>query len=75
VKTTGSAWKALLASVEAAFTSRSHTRFVELASAWVTATGRRTICAMVAVMDPAVRAAHDACHPSCGPGRGPPLIR
>ncbi|MGH9177051.1 MAG: IS701 family transposase [Acidimicrobiales bacterium] len=60
--TTGSAWKALLASVATAFTSPSHTRFVELVSAWVTATGRRTICAMVAVMDPAVRAAHDAYH-------------
>lgn len=61
MKTTGSAWKALLASV-AAFSSPSHSRFVELASAWVTATGRRTICAMVAVMDPAMRAAHDAYH-------------
>jgi len=36
--------------------------FYELLSAWVCATGRRTICGMVAVMDPASRAAHDAYH-------------
>lgn len=51
-----------MAATVGAFTSPSHALFVELASAWVTATGRRTICAMVAVMDPAVRAAHDAYH-------------
>lgn len=62
MRTTGSAWKDLLASVAAAFTSPSHTLFAELVSAWVTATGRRTITAMVAVMDPATRAAHDAYH-------------
>jgi DDE superfamily endonuclease len=55
-------WKALLASVAAVFTSPSHSLFSELVSAWVTAPGRRTITAMVAVMDPATRAAHDAYH-------------
>lgn len=62
MKTTGSVWKALLASVAGVFTSPSHTLFTELVSAWVTATGRRTITSMVAVMDPASRAAHDAYH-------------
>jgi hypothetical protein len=58
----GSSWKALLAQAAGAFTSPSFTLFCELMSAWVCATGRRTICGMVAVMDPATRAAHDAYH-------------
>jgi hypothetical protein len=62
VKATGSVWKALLASAAAVFTSPSHSLFCDLLSAWVTATGRRTITSMVAVMDPAVRSAHDAYH-------------
>jgi hypothetical protein len=56
------AWRSLLASVGAVFTAPSHLLFSELASAWVCATGRRTITSMVSVMDPARRAAHDAYH-------------
>lgn len=58
----GSAWKAQLDGVSGAFTSPSFTLFCELMCAWVCATGRRTICGMVAVMDPASRSAHDAYH-------------
>jgi hypothetical protein len=58
----GSAWKAILGRCAPAFTSPSFTLFCELMSAWVVATGRRTICGMVAVMDPATRGAHDAYH-------------
>jgi len=58
----GQAWKALLDRAAVAFTSPSFALFVELISAWVCATGRRTICGMVAVMDPASRKAHDAYH-------------
>jgi len=36
--------------------------FSELMSAWVLTTARRTICQMVAIMDPATRSAHDAYH-------------
>ena len=58
----GSTWKTLLHRAAGVFTSPSFTLFCELTSAWVCATGRRTICGMVAVMDPATRAAHDAYH-------------
>jgi len=58
----GSAWKAILTQHTGAFTSPSFTLFCELLSAWVCATGRRTICGMVAVMDPSTRKAHDAYH-------------
>src|SRR6266851_50933 len=58
----GSAWKSVLAATATAFTSPSHALFIDLACAWVCATGRRTICGMVAVMDPASRGAHDAYH-------------
>lgn len=58
----GSAWKALLGRTAGAFTSPSFALFVELICAWVCATGRRTVCGMVAVMDPAGRKAHDAYH-------------
>ena len=58
----GSTWKALLGRAAPAFTSPSFALFVELLCAWVTATGRRTVCGMVAVMDPATRGAHDAYH-------------
>ncbi|MGH9072872.1 MAG: hypothetical protein ACRDZQ_01945 [Acidimicrobiales bacterium] len=58
----GSTWKALLASVAAAFTSPSFTLFLELTSAWVCVTGRRTVTGMISVMDPATRGAHDAYH-------------
>jgi DDE superfamily endonuclease len=58
----GSAWKAQLDRASGAFTSPSFTLFCELMCAWVLATGRRTICGMVAVMDPASRSAHDAYH-------------
>ena len=59
----GLAWKTLLGSVEDAFVcSSSVVLFCELMSAWVLTTARRTICQMVAVMDPATRRAHDAYH-------------
>jgi len=44
------------------FGAHSFNLFCELAGAWVCATGRRTVCSMVAVMDPATRGAHDAYH-------------
>jgi len=52
----------VLAATATAFTSPSHALFIDLACAWVCATGRRTICGMVAVMDPTSRGAHDAYH-------------
>ncbi len=52
----------MLAATATAFTSPSHALFIDLACAWVCATGRRTICGMVAVMDPTSRGAHDAYH-------------
>jgi hypothetical protein len=58
----GSSWKALLHRAAPAFTSPSFALFAELLCAWICATGRRTICGMVAVMDPATRGAHDAYH-------------
>ena len=58
----GRAWKALLSRAVSAFTSPSFALFVELLSAWVCTTGRRTICQMVAVMGPEARRAHDAYH-------------
>jgi hypothetical protein len=58
----GSSWKALLGRAAPAFTSPSFGLFVELLCAWICATGRRTICGMVAVMDPAGGKAHDAYH-------------
>ena len=58
----GRAWKALLSRAASAFTSPSFALFVELLSAWACATGRRTICGMVAVMGPGSRRAHDAYH-------------
>ncbi len=62
MSTPGSTWKALLGRASDVFTSPSFTLFCHLLSAWVTATGRRTICGMVAVMDPVSRSAHDAYH-------------
>ena len=58
----GPAWKAILRRHTHAFGAPSFALFCELVSAWVCATGRRTICGMVAVMDPASRSAHDAYH-------------
>lgn len=52
----------MLAATATAFTSPSHALFIDLTCAWVCATGRRTICGMVTVMDPATRGAHDAYH-------------
>ncbi|MGH8999647.1 MAG: IS701 family transposase [Acidimicrobiia bacterium] len=51
----------MLGCAAGAFTSPSFALFAELICAWVCATGRRTICGMVAVMDPG-RKAHDAYH-------------
>ena len=58
----GSTWKDLLHRAAGAFSAPSFTLFCELSSAWVCATGRRTICGMAAVMDPATGGAHDAYH-------------
>ncbi len=58
----GPAWKAVLASVAAAFTSPSFALFCQLMSAWVLTTARRTVVQMVGVMDPTARTAHDAYH-------------
>ncbi len=58
----GSAWKALLTRSAGVFSAPSFSLFSDLASAWVCATGRRTVCSMVAVMDPVTRRAHDAYH-------------
>ena len=58
----GRAWEALLSRGAGAFTSPSFALFVELLCAWVCATGRRSLCGMVAVMGPATRRAHDAYH-------------
>lgn len=57
-----SRWEKVLSSVEDVFTAPSFTLFCELMGAWVLVTARHTICQMVAVMDPACRAAHDAYH-------------
>jgi hypothetical protein len=62
VSAPGSTWKDLLHRAAGAFSAPSFTLFCELSSAWVCATGRRTICGMAAVMDPATRGAHDAYH-------------
>lgn len=62
MSTPGSAWKALLTRSAGVFTAPSFNLFSDLAAAWVCATGRRTVCSMVAVMDPARRQAHDAYH-------------
>jgi hypothetical protein len=62
VNPAGSAWKALLGRAAGVFTAPSFGLFTDLVSAWVCATGRRTVCSMVAVMDPATRRAHDAYH-------------
>jgi hypothetical protein len=62
VSPAGSAWKALLGRAAGVFTAPSFSLFSDLAAAWVCATGRRTVCSMVAVMDPATRRAHDAYH-------------
>jgi hypothetical protein len=57
-----STWKVLIDRAAGVFTAPSFSLFSELAAAWVCATGRRTVCSMVAVMDPATRGAHDAYH-------------
>lgn len=58
----GQAWKALLGLAAGAFTSPSFALFSQLMTAWVLVTARATVVAMVGVMDPATRAAHDAYH-------------
>jgi hypothetical protein len=56
------AWEALLASFSGCFTAPSFALFAELVSAWVTCPARRTVCGIVATMDPATASAHDAYH-------------
>lgn len=57
-----SRWDQVLSCVEDVFTAPSFVLFVELIGAWVLVTARHSICQMVAVMNPASRAAHDAYH-------------
>lgn len=57
-----SAWELLLASFSGCFTGPSFALFSQLASAWVCCPSRRSICGIVATMDPASGAAHDAYH-------------
>ena len=62
MSTRASRWQSVLGCAEDAFSTPSFVLFAELMGAWVLVTARRTICQMVAVMDPAHRAAHDAYH-------------
>jgi hypothetical protein len=62
VSARASRWEDVLSCVEDVFTAPSFLLFIELMGAWALVTARHTICQMVAVMDPAQRAAHDAYH-------------
>jgi hypothetical protein len=57
-----STWELLLASFSGCFTAPSFALFAELVSAWVCCPTRRTVCGIVATMDPASGSAHDAYH-------------
>ena len=57
-----SAWELILASASGCFTAPSFALFAELVSAWVCCPSRRTVCAMIATMDPADSSPHDAYH-------------
>jgi len=57
-----STWELLLASFSGCFTAPSFALFAELVSAWVLCPGRRSLCGIIATMDPASAAAHDAYH-------------
>lgn len=57
-----SSWTALLASARPVFRAPSFAIFTDLVTGWVLAPGRRTVTAMIAVVDPACGRAHDAYH-------------
>jgi len=57
-----SAWELILASFSGCFTAPSFALFAELVSAWVCCPARRTVCGIVATMDPASGPVHDAYH-------------
>lgn len=57
-----SAWELIVASASGCFTTRSFALFAALASAWVCCPARRTVCGMIATMEPAQGSAHDAYH-------------
>jgi len=57
-----SAWELILASATGCFTAPSFALFVELVSAWVCCPSRRTVCGIIATMDPASGPVHDAYH-------------
>ncbi len=57
-----SAWELLLASASGCFTAPSFALFAQLVSAWVCCPARRTVCGIVATMDPASGPVHDAYH-------------
>ncbi len=56
------AWDRLLALCTAAFHQPSFALFQELAGAWVVCPGRRTVTAMIQMLGPNPRRAHDAYH-------------
>jgi len=57
-----SAWELILASASGCFTAPSFALFAELVSAWVCCPTRRTVCGIIATMDPASGSSHDAYH-------------
>jgi DDE superfamily endonuclease len=57
-----STWELLLASFSGCFTAPSLALFAELVSAWVCCPTRRTVCGIIATMDPASGPPHDAYH-------------
>lgn len=56
------AWAALLAQVGPMFRAPSFAIFTDLLTGWVLAPGRRTVTAMIAVVDASCGRAHDAYH-------------
>jgi DDE superfamily endonuclease len=55
-------WTALLTQARPLFRAPSFALFADLLTGWVLTPGRRTITAMIAVLDPAAGRAHDAYH-------------
>jgi len=57
-----SAWNQLLLQFLPLFTEPTATTFTRMATAWVLATGRRSICGIFWFVEPSERRAHDAYH-------------
>jgi len=57
-----SAWNGILLNFFGAFTLPTAQTFTEMATAWIIATGRRTVCTIYSFVDPNGRRAHDAYH-------------